>query len=746
MPSFVFNNSTSTYNAVNSGTMAAAAVYYVAPTYSTSATAVSVSSLGVRSGPAATARINLSTSTETPILRHAVYSIGSTYGNEVGWVTIISNSPYGEGNNIGDQATTPYVTYTRDNTVSYGKTRWVIPEYQGFLYGGPQSAVVKVDGPAISSGYARTDNAKAITSSSKVAFNITVPIGVDSGAVGTIGSIAGSGPWAFTISDLLSTQGFNARDIISAQARVGSFGTGNTVYITVVNTNSNSIGCLAWGGTAAPTAGLINSIYSIGEYDIDPTIRNITTITSASWSFTVIGLRGTSMFSASAGSGSVVSVNTSSESGGTAGAGNTVVVSAVSGNTQITCYATGSSLPRAGVIASVTTSGSFASYPFAGDATFVTTGTYSWVAPAGVTSVSVLAVGGGGGGGYTWSSGGGGGGGLGWKNNIAVTPGQSYTVEVGTGGPPSNNATDAAAAGGTSYFISTATVAGYGGGRGGPGANAFGGGRGGGFLGDGGGRGGDGAYDGSWTRGGGGAGGYSGQGADNGGGNTTSYPAASGSGGGGATGYYSSTYGTPAGGGVGIWGRGADGAGGSVYGGTGGSGGEQGVGGEGSGQQGQRTINGGRFGGGAGGSGSSTGWGGGWGGVGAVRIMWGASGVLTRSFPITNTGTPTVTVSVGTPTVKSSTIGGSVYNRESVSVQTNRMPYPQGDGIANSDIFVYTDIIKEDVVVFKLFSYQNLSAFTAGSKSITNSLTGSENFYVAGTGTDAASNITAYWF
>jgi hypothetical protein len=29
---------------------------------------------------------------------------------------------------------------------------------------------------------------------------------------------------------------------------------------------------------------------------------------------------------------------------------------------------------------------------------------------------------------------GGGGGGLGWKNNIAVTPGQSYTVVVGAGG------------------------------------------------------------------------------------------------------------------------------------------------------------------------------------------------------------------------------------------------------------------------------------------------------------------------
>ena len=742
MPSFVFNNSTSTYNAVNSGTMAAAATYYVAPTYSTSATSLSVSSLGVRSGPAASAVTNLSTNTETPILRHAVYSIGSTYGNEVGFVTITSNSPYAEDNRIGNQSTVPFVIYTQDRTVAYTKTRWVIPEYQNFLYGGYQAATVNVNGNAIPSGYARTDNAKAITSSSKIAFNISVPIGVDSGAIGTIGSISGSGPWAFTISDLLSTQGFNAKDIISATARVGSFGAGNTVYITTVNTSSNSIGCFAWGGTSAPTAGLINSIYSTGEYDIDPAITSITTITSASWSFTVIGLRGTSIFSASTGSGSVVSINTSSNTGGTAGAGNTVVVSAVNGSTQIICYATGSSSPRAGVIASVTTSGSFAAYPYASDATYVTTGTYSWIAPAGVTSVSVLAVGGGGGGGYTWSSGGGGGGGLGWKNNISVTPGQSYTVVVGTGGPPSNNATDAAAAGGTSYFISTATVAGYGGGRGGPNATAYGGGYGGGYFGDSGGRGGNGAYDGNWARGGGGAGGYSGQGADNGGGNQTAYPAASGSGGGGATGYYSSTYGTPAGGGVGIWGRGADGTGGGVGGGSGGSGGEQGVGGEGSGQNGPRIINGGRFGGGGGGSGSSAGQGGGWGGVGAVRIMWGTG----RSFPVTNTGTPTVTVFVGTPTVKSSTVGGSSFNRESISVQTNRMLYPESIGIDRADTIVVTDVITEDLVIFKLYSSQNLSSATAGSKSITNSLTGSENFYVAGTGTDATSNITAYWF
>jgi hypothetical protein len=60
------------------------------------------------------------------------------------------------------------------------------------------------------------------------------------------------------------------------------------------------------------------------------------------------------------------------------------------------------------------------------EAAYTSTGTYSWVAPAKVTSVSVVAVGGGG-------AYGGGGGGLGYKNGyIAGTPGNSYTVLVGT--------------------------------------------------------------------------------------------------------------------------------------------------------------------------------------------------------------------------------------------------------------------------------------------------------------------------
>merc|ERR1719162_833755 len=133
-------------------------------------------------------------------------------------------------------------------------------------------------------------------------------------------------------------------------------------------------------------------------------------------------------------------------------------------------------------------------------------GTFSYTATH-CGSVSVMAVGGGGGGGYQWSSGGGGGGGLGYIKNYDVTKGKTYKIVVGNKGQCISNAGNSHQSdGGTSYFVSTNTVAGYGGGKGGPNAQSSSPGYGGGFKGDGGGRG----------------------------------------------GYYSSTWGTPAGGGVGL--------------------------------------------------------------------------------------------------------------------------------------------------------------------------------------------------
>ena len=228
---------------------------------------------------------------------------------------------------------------------------------------------------------------------------------------------------------------------------------------------------------------------------------------------------------------------------------------------------------------------------------YTSPGTYSWTCPAGVIKVHVVAVGGGGH--YTQygNYGSGGGGGLAYKNNISVTPGQSYTVVVGARGAEGVN-------GENSYFINTSTV------HAGGGASGHAGGGGGTFLaGDGGGNGGSG-----WTTGGGG-GGYGGGGAGgyagNGGSGASSFRQAGGAGtGGGGGGGFGTNAGN--GGGVGLLGQGASGVGGNsdstpVTPGSGGSGSNFG-----------------------GGSASGSG-----GGAGAVRIIWGG---MSRAFPSTNTG------------------------------------------------------------------------------------------------------------
>jgi len=82
--------------------------------------------------------------------------------------------------------------------------------------------------------------------------------------------------------------------------------------------------------------------------------------------------------------------------------------------------------------------------------TFTTSGT--WVAPAGVTSVTVEAWGGGGGGQNGGAHpGAGGGGGAYARKEVSVTPGNSYTVTIGAGGGEAQD-------GGDSWFSSTGTV------------------------------------------------------------------------------------------------------------------------------------------------------------------------------------------------------------------------------------------------------------------------------------------------
>ncbi len=265
-----------------------------------------------------------------------------------------------------------------------------------------------------------------------------------------------------------------------------------------------------------------------------------------------------------------------------------------------------------------------------GQVAYTTAGTYSWVCPEGVYSVSAVAVGGGGSGGAAyWAGGGGGGGGLGYKNNIPVVPGNSYTVVVGAGGlGVSANAGGQGTSGTDSYFISNTTVKG-GGGAAGTGTSSDGntqysGGAGGSYVGDGGGTGGTGGTSNSDSAGGGGgAAGYSGNGG-NGAGNQNGFVASAGSGGAGSGGAVSSAA-AGSGGGVGILGQGSTGTSDSA----GGSGGA-------AGSVPATAGAGGAYGGGGGGqSTDSKSLRASHGGVGAVRLIWPGT---SRAFPSTNTG------------------------------------------------------------------------------------------------------------
>ena len=199
-------------------------------------------------------------------------------------------------------------------------------------------------------------------------------------------------------------------------------------------------------------------------------------------------------------------------------------------------------------------------YLASGEMVYDNAGTYQWTCPSDVRSVSVVAVGAGGNS-YTGAPGGGGGGGLGYKNNITVVPGQTYTVVVGANVDNQD--------GGDSYFIDIATVKGGGGQKGKPENQGGTGGTGGNRIGDGGGNGGDGgtrySSGSGGAAGGGGAGGYSGDGGLGGNGtvsNGSGDPGSSGAGGGGGGGC-GATWEGGSGGGVRLYGEGVSGVGGS---------------------------------------------------------------------------------------------------------------------------------------------------------------------------------------
>lgn len=261
-----------------------------------------------------------------------------------------------------------------------------------------------------------------------------------------------------------------------------------------------------------------------------------------------------------------------------------------------------------------------------GEQQFTTTGTSSFIVPNDVYSISAVVIGGGGG--AVYSSGGasgGGGGDLRYINNLDVTPGETLTITVGTGGTKS--ATTATAGGFSRIARGVTTLLEAAGGGGGNGTSGSGtkNGTSSTISGNiGGGNGGLSEATGNNCSGGGGAGGYSGTGgtgSNNAAGTSGTGGAAGGGGGAGSNG----TGG--AGGGVGFDGEGDNGTGGGIgLNGGGGSGGTAGTGGVGA------AGAGGLYGGGGGGSDTNTAANASNGGQGAVRIVWGPN----RFFPTTN--------------------------------------------------------------------------------------------------------------
>jgi hypothetical protein len=76
---------------------------------------------------------------------------------------------------------------------------------------------------------------------------------------GTVGTIAGAGPWTATITGMSTTTGLSVGDTITATAGTGSLGGGAGVYTVLTIPGNTSITFRATGGTT-PTAGTVTAI------------------------------------------------------------------------------------------------------------------------------------------------------------------------------------------------------------------------------------------------------------------------------------------------------------------------------------------------------------------------------------------------------------------------------------------------------------------------------------------------------
>ena len=200
-------------------------------------------------------------------------------------------------------------------------------------------------------------------------------------------------------------------------------GATSSTYVLVNADAANTIRCVVTA-TNAVSAVSANSNSTASVAAIVPNAPTIGTATATGQTTATVAYTG----STDNGGATITSYTATSSPGGltgslsTSGSG-TITVTGLSPSTSytFTVYATNS----AGNSAASSASNSVTTTAATGQIEYTTTGTTAintnFVAPAGVTSISILCVG----------SGGGGAGGLAYYNNYAVTPGSSYAIYVG---------------------------------------------------------------------------------------------------------------------------------------------------------------------------------------------------------------------------------------------------------------------------------------------------------------------------
>ena len=226
--------------------------------------------------------------------------------------------------------------------------------------------------------------------------------GMDAVAGKNGGSGGGAGNWSTTVGVGTPGQGYNGGSSGGSQPTGGSGGGGG-------------------GGGGAGGAG-----WGPGFYGGNAGIGIFSSITGSN---TYYGKGGDGGGGGQPGSATNIAGNTANISTGSGGGGASGTASPVSGS--VNSGAAGSSGIAIIKISPVQTK----------VAAFSNTST--WTVPNGVTSVQYLVVAGGGGGGggnpVTVASGGGGAGGVKTGSSFSVTPGQIYTIVIGSGGAASTN-------------------------------------------------------------------------------------------------------------------------------------------------------------------------------------------------------------------------------------------------------------------------------------------------------------------